>query len=234
MSNFISEEDIIYEDNHLIVVNKKSGQIVQADKSGDNPLPELLKTFLKKKYNKPGNVFCGVIHRLDRPVSGACVFAKTSKGLSRMNEIFHERYVKKYYWAIVSNAPLKWEGSLRHCLIKNEKLNKSKAFEKEIKGGKWAELDYELIYQIENNFLISVLPFTGRHHQIRVQLSTIGCPIIGDVKYGYQKANDNAFIYLHARKLTFIHPISDQPIEIIAPLPNEKLWKKFENTMIKK
>lgn len=227
-STFDTTIDVIYEDNHLIAVNKKPGQIVQGDKTGDTPLPDLIKEYLKEKYQKPGNVFCGVIHRLDRPVSGVCLFAKTSKALARMNEIFHDRDVQKTYWAVVKNKPKVAQQKLIHYLIKNEANNKAKAFEKEISGSKRAELDYSILQASDKYFLLEILPHTGRHHQIRVQLSSMGCPIKGDLKYGFDRSNSDGSIHLHARKLTFTHPVSNEPITIIAPVPAENLWRFFE------
>jgi 23S rRNA pseudouridine1911/1915/1917 synthase len=220
--------EVLFEDNHLIAVNKKPGQIVQGDKTGDIPLPELIKNYLKEKYNKPGNVFCGVIHRLDRPVSGVCLFAKTSKALARMNEVFHDREVQKIYWAVVKNKPGSLGQKLVHYLIKNEKTNKTKAHLKEVQGSKRAELEYRQLYASEHYYLLEVLPLTGRHHQIRAQLSAILCPIKGDVKYGFDRTNPDASIHLHARKLIFDHPVTGEKITLVAPVPEEKLWKYFE------
>lgn len=216
---------ILFEDNHFIAINKLSAEIVQGDKTGDEPISETVKKFLKIKYNKPGNVFCGVIHRLDRPVSGVLLLAKTSKGLARMNELFSSREVKKIYWAIVKNTPNNLEGNLVHYLIKDEKKNMSKAHLKEIKNSKRAELNYRLIGKGDNYSLLEIDPLTGRHHQIRVQLSSMGCSIKGDLKYGAPRSNPDGSISLHARKLIFNHPISNEKIEIIAPVPNEKLWQ---------
>lgn len=223
----LTENDILYEDNHLIAVNKKPSQIVQGDKSGDKPLSELIKEFLKEKYNKPGNVFAGVIHRLDRPVSGVVLFAKTSKALSRLNELFKTRAVTKTYWAVVKNKPEPEEGHLLHYMIKNEVKNISKAYNEPRKGALRAELDYKILASSDNYYLLEVLPLTGRHHQIRVQLASIGCPIKGDLKYGFERSNKNASIHLHARKLSFIHPVKNEKIEITAPAPNETLWNYF-------
>lgn len=223
----LTESDIIFEDNHLIVVNKKPSQIVQGDKTGDKPLSELVKDFLKEKYNKPGNVFVGVVHRLDRPVSGVVVFAKTSKALSRLNELFKTRAVTKTYWAVVKNKPPQNEGHLIHYMIKNEVKNMSKAFKDPRQGALKAELDYKILASSDNYFLLEVTPLTGRHHQIRVQLSTMGCPIKGDIKYGFDRSNKDASIHLHARKLSFIHPIKNEQVEIIATPPDEALWNFF-------
>lgn len=218
------EVEVLYEDNHLIAINKKPGQIVQGDKTGDEPLSEKVKTFLKEKYNKPGNVFAGVIHRIDRPVSGVLLFAKTSKALSRMNELFRTRDVKKTYWAVVKNKPPHDSGTLVNYLVKNEKTNQSKAVSAENKSALRSELDYKVIAATNNFFLLEINPTTGRHHQIRVQLSTMGCPIKGDVKYGFKRTNEDASIHLHARKINFAHPVTKEKIEIIAPPPNEVVW----------
>lgn len=220
--------EVLYEDNHLIAVNKKPGQITQGDKTGDTPLPDLIKDFLKEKYNKPGNVFCGVIHRLDRPVSGICLFAKTSKALARMNEIFHDRNVQKIYWAVVKNKPKDHQKTLVHYLVKNESNNKAKAFEKEVPNSKRAELEYKLVKASDKFYLLEVYPHTGRHHQIRVQLASIGCPIKGDLKYGFDRSNSGGSIHLHARKLIFDHPVTNEKITLVAPVPDENLWKFFE------
>src|SRR5690554_986259 len=218
---------VLYEDNHIIIVNKASGEIVQGDKTGDKPLSDIVKEYLKEKYNKPGNVFCGVTHRLDRPTTGALVFAKTSKALSRLNEMFRNDKVDKSYWAIVKNRPPKIEDKLVHWLKKNEKSNKSTAFDKEMPGTKKAVMDYRLIGSSENYFLLEVNLETGRHHQIRTQLSKIGCPIKGDLKYGTNRSNLDGSISLHARTIRFIHPVSKIKIEITAPVPNDNLWKSF-------
>lgn len=224
---------VLYEDNHFIAINKCSSEIVQGDKTGDAPMSEDIKKFLKEKYDKPGNVFCGVIHRIDRPVSGVVLFAKTSKGLSRMNEKFSTRDVKKTYWAIVKNRPEKTEGELVHYLIKDEKKNKSSAHKTEIKNSKLSKLHYKIIAESDRYFLLEIDPHTGRHHQIRSQLAAIGCPIKGDLKYGFDRSNPDGSISLHARKLTFIHPINESPMEIIAKVPDEKLWKAFEEMAAK-
>ncbi|HLW10943.1 MAG TPA: RluA family pseudouridine synthase [Fermentimonas sp.] len=218
---------VLYEDNHIIIVNKASGEIVQGDKTGDKPLSDIVKEYLKEKYNKPGNVFCGVTHRLDRPTTGVLVFAKTSKALSRLNEMFRNDKVEKSYWAIVKNQPPKVEDKLVHWLIKNEKNNKSTAFDKEMPGAKKAVMHYKIIGSSENYFLLEVNLETGRHHQIRTQLSKIGCPIKGDLKYGANRSNPDGSISLHARTISFIHPVSKIKIEITAPVPNDNLWKSF-------
>ena len=218
---------VLYEDNHLIVVNKTCSEIVQGDKTGDTPLSEIVKQWLKEKYNKPGNVFTGVIHRLDRPVSGAVVFAKTDKALGRMNALFREGEVKKTYWAIVKNRPPQTEGELVHYLIRNEKQNKSYANDNEKPGAQKAVLSYRLIAQSERYFLLEIDLKTGRHHQIRCQLAKMGCPVKGDLKYGFDRSNSDGGISLHAREISFIHPVSKEPITITAPVPDDKLWKQF-------
>jgi 23S rRNA pseudouridine1911/1915/1917 synthase len=217
--------EVIYEDNHLIAVNKKSGDIVQGDKTGDEPLSDKVKTYLKEKYQKPGNVFCGVIHRLDRPVSGVVLFAKTSKALSRMNELFRARDVQKIYWAIVKEKPQKDTAVLVSYLIKDEKNNRSKAVSAENKNALKAELEYKLIAKTDNFFLLEIYPLTGRHHQIRVQLSSMGSPIKGDLKYGFNRSNSDGSISLHARKLIFDHPVTKEKIEIQADPPQEVVWQ---------
>jgi 23S rRNA pseudouridine1911/1915/1917 synthase len=216
--------EVIYEDNHLIAINKRSGDIVQGDKTGDEPLSDNVKIYLKEKYQKPGNVFCGVIHRLDRPVSGVVLFAKTSKALSRMNELFRTRDVQKVYWAIVKEKPKKEQDTLINYLIKDEKNNRSKAVSADKKNALKCELDYKVIAHTDNYFLLEVLPATGRHHQIRVQLAGMGCPIKGDLKYGFARSNKDGSISLHARKLIFEHPVSKEKVEIIAAPPDEVVW----------
>lgn len=219
---------ILYEDNHLIIVNKESSEIVQGDKTGDKPMSEKVKDYLREKYNKPGNVFCGVTHRLDRPTSGVIVFAKTSKALARLNKMFKEDKVEKSYWAIVQNRPRREKETLTHYLIKNERINKSTAYDSERPNTKKAILQYSLIAQSDNYFLLQVNLETGRHHQIRVQLSKIGSPIKGDLKYGAKRSNRDGSISLHARSISFIHPVSQKKIEVIAPVPNDTLWNAFE------
>lgn len=219
---------VVYEDNHIIVVNKTASEIVQADKTGDTPLSETVKQYLKEKYRKPGNVFLGVTHRLDRPVSGLVVFAKTSKALTRLNEMFRTGGVKKTYWAIVKNPPKEPEGELTHFLVRNEKQNKSYAYDKEVPNSKKAVLDYRLIGRSENYYLLEVDLKTGRHHQIRCQLAKMGCPIKGDLKYGSPRSNPDGSICLHARRVRFVHPVSKEQIVLEAPLPEGNLWKGFE------
>ena len=219
---------VVYEDNHIIVVNKTASEIVQADKTGDTPLSETVKQYLKEKYQKPGNVFLGVTHRLDRPVSGLVIFAKTSKALTRLNEMFRAGEVKKTYWAVVKNAPKESEGELVHFLVRNEKQNKSYAYDKEVPNSKKAVLDYRLIGRSENYYLLEVDLKTGRHHQIRCQLAKMGCPIKGDLKYGSPRSNPDGSICLHARRVRFVHPVSKELIELKAPLPEGNLWQGFE------
>ena len=219
---------VVYEDNHIIVVNKTASEIVQADKTGDTPLSETVKQYLKEKYQKPGNVFIGVTHRLDRPVSGLVIFAKTSKALTRLNEMFRTSEVKKTYWAVVKNAPKEPEGELVHYLARNEKQNKSFAYDKEVPNSKEAILNYRLIGHSENYYLLEVDLKTGRLHQIRCQLAKMGCPIKGDLKYGAPRSNPDGSICLHARKVRFIHPVSKELIELEAPLHEGNLWKGFE------
>ena len=218
---------VVYEDNHIIVVSKTSSEIVQGDKTGDTPLSETVKAYLKEKYAKPGNVFIGVTHRLDRPVSGLVVFAKTSKALARLNEMFRDGDVKKTYWAIVKECPKETEGELVHYLVRNEKQNKSYAYDKEVKNSKKAILHYKLIGHSQNYYLLEVDLETGRHHQIRCQLAKMGCPIKGDLKYGAQRSNPDGSICLHARTIKFIHPVSKEPIELTAPVPEGNLWNGF-------
>lgn len=219
---------VVYEDNHIVVVNKTSSEIVQGDKTGDTPLSEMVKQYLKEKYNKPGNVFIGVTHRLDRPVSGLVVFAKTSKALPRLNEMFRNGEVKKTYWAIVKECPKETEGELVHYLVRNEKQNKSYAYDKEVKNSKKAVLHYKLIGHSQNYYLLEVDLKTGRHHQIRCQLVKMGCPIKGDLKYGSPRSNPDGSICLHARTVQFVHPVSKEMIRLTAPVPEGNLWNGFE------
>ena len=215
---------ILYEDNHLIAVNKRPGDIVQGDKTGDKPLSEVVKQYIKKKYNKPGNVYLGVAHRLDRPTSGIVVFAKSSKALPRLNKLFAEKEAKKTYWAVVKNTPPKTHDTLTHWLKRNTKQNKSYANKKEVPDSKKAVLDYEIIKKLDNYFLLKIDLKTGRHHQIRAQLTAIGCPIKGDLKYGFDQSNKDGSIHLHARKLMFIHPVKKEKLELIASPPNNPDW----------
>jgi 23S rRNA pseudouridine1911/1915/1917 synthase len=214
--------EVLYEDNHIIAVNKKSGDIVQGDKTGDAPLSDFVKAYIKKKYNKPGEVFLGTIHRLDRPTSGVVLYARTSKALSRMNEQFREKQVQKTYWAVVDNSPPNTSGTLENYLQKNKKQNKSYITKNE--GGKHALLDYKLLKKLDNFFHLEIRPKTGRHHQIRVQLAHIGSIIKGDLKYGAKRSNKDASIHLLAQKLEFIHPVTKENITIIAPAPKESIW----------
>jgi 23S rRNA pseudouridine1911/1915/1917 synthase len=219
--------NILYEDNHIIALNKACCEIVQGDKTGDIPLSEQLKEWLKEKYNKPGNAFVGITHRLDRPVSGIILFAKTSKALSRLNEMFRLGKIEKTYWAIVRNPPPKEEDTLTHWLVRNEQQNKSYACDRERPNSKQAILHYRIIAQSDKFHLLEIDLKTGRHHQIRSQLSAIGCPIRGDLKYGCERSNHNKGINLHARSARFIHPISKENIHIIAPVPQDPLWENF-------
>lgn len=216
---------VVYEDNHIIIVNKTCREIVQGDKTGDKPLSEMLKEWLKEKYAKPGNVFVGVTHRLDRPVSGLVIFAKTSKALSRLNEMFRTGQVKKTYWAVVKNNPPAQAGTLVHYLTRNEKQNKSTAYISPRTGAQRAELDYALIATGDNYKLLEVDLKTGRHHQIRCQLAKMGCPIKGDLKYGAERSNPDGGISLHARRVCFEHPVSHVIVDVTAPVPNDPLWK---------
>ncbi len=222
---------ILYEDNHIIVVNKSPGEIVQGDKTGDKPLSDRVKGYLKEKYQKPGNVFCGVTHRLDRPTSGVVLFARTSKALSRLNEMFRNGEVDKTYWAIVKNKPPKEEDTLVHYLIKDEKNNKSTAYDSEKPHTKRAVLHYRLIAASQKYYLLEVSLETGRHHQIRCQLAKIGSPIKGDLKYGAERSNGDGSISLHARSIALIHPVSKLRIAVTAPVPEELLWQRFENAV---
>ncbi len=219
---------VLYEDNHIIIVNKESGEIVQGDKTGDVPLSEIVKDWIKLHHNKPGNVYLGVVHRLDRPVSGVVVFAKTSKALSRLNAMFakHDE-VRKTYWALTKKRPAQEEGTLTHWLVRNEKQNKSYAYDNERPNAKKAVLNYKVIGATDRYTLIEVELLTGRHHQIRCQLSKMGCPIKGDLKYGAERSNPDGSISLLARKLEFIHPVSKQMITVEAPLPKEAIWQTF-------
>lgn len=220
---------IVYEDNHIIIVNKSPGEIVQGDKTGDEPLVETLKQWIKEKYNKPGNVFCGVVHRLDRPVGGLVVFAKTSKALTRLNEMFRKGEVKKTYWALTRNKPAQAEAKLVHYITSTERNNKSYASTVEKAGSKKAVLSYRLLASSDRYNLLEVNLETGRKHQIRVQLSSIGCPIKGDLKYGDKRSNPDGSISLMARRITFTHPVSGNLIDVVAPLPEDNLWQAFSN-----
>lgn len=217
---------ILYEDNHLIIINKRAGDIVQGDKTGDSPLSEIIKNYLKEKYNKPGEVFLGVVHRLDRPTTGIVIFAKTSKALSRLNASFSSKNdIEKIYWAITENSPSPTSGTLTHWLTRNTEKNKSVAHKKEVQNSKKAILNYEVIKKLNNYYLTEIQLVTGRHHQIRTQLSAENCPIKGDLKYGAKRSNSDGSICLHARKIRFTHPVKKEIIEIIADVPEENLWK---------
>lgn len=215
---------VIYEDNHLIAINKRAGDIVQGDKTGDAPLSEVVKEYLKAKHNKPGNVYLGVAHRLDRPTTGIVVFAKTSKALPRLNKLFAEKDAQKTYWAVVQQCPETEQETLVHWLKRNTKQNKSYAHIKEVAESKKAILEYKVIKKLDRYFLLEVDLKTGRHHQIRAQLTAIGCPIKGDLKYGFDRSNKDGSIHLHARKLSFVHPVKKELLELIAPLPNDSIW----------
>ncbi len=215
---------VLYEDNHIIVVNKRPGDIVQGDKTGDVPLSEIVKQYIKKKYNKPGKVFLGVVHRIDRPTSGIVLFARTSKALSRLNDLFAEKLAKKTYWAIVKNYPNKEHGTLEHWLFRNPKQNKSYAYPKEVPNSKKAVLDYQVLKKLNNYYLLEIDLKTGRHHQIRSQLAAINCPIKGDLKYGFDRSNKNGSIHLHARSIEFLHPVGKEPLSLTAPPLEDPIW----------
>lgn len=217
--------EVLFEDNHIIAINKRCGDIVQGDKTKDTPLSDIVKSYLKKKYSKPGNVFLGVIHRLDRPTSGVVLFAKTSKSLSRLNKMFKENKVDKYYLAITKNKPRKSEERLVHWLRKNEKINKSTHFSRKSENSKKAILHYKLIKQLEKYSVLEIKLETGRHHQIRCQLKAIGCPVRGDLKYGYERSNKDGGIDLHAKKIIFNHPVSKISVTIDAPVKESNIWK---------
>ncbi|MGO1520497.1 MAG: RluA family pseudouridine synthase [Sphingobacterium sp.] len=223
----ITEKDVLYEDNHLLAINKRGGDIVQVDPSGDRSMEEMVDHFLTKKYDKPNKAFVGVIHRLDRPVSGMILFAKTSKGLDRMNRLFHDRKVKKSYLALVREPPEKDSGVLKNWLLRDRKKMITKAYDREVKNGTYAELEYQLIGQLDGYYLLSITPVTGRTHQIRCQLAFMGSPIVGDNKYGYPRGSQRRTICLHSRALAFSHPIKEEWMEIKAPLPEDGFWDKF-------
>lgn len=216
--------DIIYEDNHLIVINKRVGDIVQGDSTGDKPLSDVVKEYLKKKYDKPGEVYLGVVHRLDRPTTGIVLFAKTSKALTRLNEAFKNRTTQKTYWAVIKNTPPKEKDTLVHFLKRNSKNNTSKAHSKEVPESKQASLSYHIIKKLDHYFVLEIVLHTGRHHQIRAQLQAIGCPIKGDLKYGFDRSNPNGGIHLHARKLVLTHPVSKEIHTFIAKAPKDSVW----------
>lgn len=215
---------ILFEDNHIIIVNKRAGDITQGDKTGDKPLSDVVKEYIKDKYNKPGNVYLGVVHRLDRPTSGIIIFAKTSKSLERLNKMLRDKTIHKTYWAVVKNHPKKEKDTLINFLRKNPKNNKSTAYPKEIEGSKKAILHYTVLKKLDNYSLIEVDLETGRHHQIRSQLSNIGSPIKGDLKYGFDRSNKDGSIHLHARRIQFTHPVTKEQVNITAPTPKEVIW----------
>jgi 23S rRNA pseudouridine1911/1915/1917 synthase len=232
MSKTLSDKSnlqVLYEDNHIIIVNKRAGDIIQGDKTGDQPLSEVVKDYIKDKYNKPGNVYLGVTHRLDRPTTGIVVFAKTSKVLPRMNKLFSDKKVNKTYWAVVKEKPENEKDTLIHWLRKNPKNNKSTAYNHEVKDSKKAILHYEVIQYLNNYVLLEVNLETGRHHQIRCQLASIGSSIKGDLKYGFDRSNKDASIHLHSRKIDFIHPVSKEQITVIAPTPQDPIWDACTN-----
>lgn len=218
---------VLYEDNHIIIVNKRSSDLVQGDSTGDEPLDDKVRAYIREKYNKPGDVFLGVVHRLDRPVSGCVVYARTSKALSRLSELFRTRDVRKTYWAIVSERPPAEEGTLSNYLKKNEPQNKSYVYNTEVKGSKLAELTYRVLARSEKYYLVEIDLQTGRHHQIRAQLAAAGCPIKGDLKYGSKRSNEGGGISLHSRRISFLHPVKKEEISVQAPLPDDRIWKLF-------
>ena len=219
---------VLFEDNHILIVNKRAGDITQGDKTGDKPLNEVVKEYIKDKYNKPGNVFIGTVHRLDRPTSGVVIFARTSKALERLNKMLREKSIQKNYWALVKNKPKKTKDTLINFLKKDSKKNKSFVYKKEIDGSKKAILHYSVLKNLDNYTLLEIDLETGRHHQIRTQLATIGCPIKGDLKYGFARSNKDGSISLHARKIEFVHPVSKEHIKIIAPTPTDVVWNACE------
>ena len=221
---------VLYEDNHLIVINKSCGEIVQSDSSGDVALEQIVKDYLKAKYNKHGDAFLGVAHRIDRPVSGIVMFARTTKAQVRLNRMFQEKKIKKTYWAIVKELPKEKSGTLTHYILRNTKTNRSHAYSEERPGAKKAVLHYRFITSSDRYHLLEIDLETGRHHQIRCQLAAAGCPIRGDLKYGYARSNPNGGISLHARQIQFIHPVKDENINLTAPLPDDPLWNTFENS----
>jgi 23S rRNA pseudouridine1911/1915/1917 synthase len=225
----VTDKDILFEDNHLIAINKRGGDIVQVDDTGDESLDEKVKKYIARKYNKPNGAFLGVVHRLDRPVSGVILFARTSKSLDRVNKLFKSRQMHKTYLAVVRNRPVPESGNLVHWLVKNPQKNVTKAHDQEVPGSLRSELNYKLIAELGGYYLIEVDPITGRPHQIRVQLSTLDCPIVGDNKYGYPRGSLKKTIALHARRLQFVHPVKNEPVDIIAPLPHDGFWEKFEH-----
>ena len=219
--------EVLYEDNHLLIVNKTAGKLVQGDKTGDTPLVESYKEYIKDKYQKPGNVFLGVVHRLDRPVSGVLLFARTSKALERMNKLFKNRDIQKTYWAVVKKKPRRESGTLTHYLIKDTEKNIVTAYDEPVDGSQKATLHYKMLGTKNEHHLIEVYPVTGRSHQIRVQLASMGCPIRGDLKYGFKNANKDGNINLHSKKISFIHPVQKERLTIAAPLPDDTFWEQF-------
>lgn len=220
---------VLYEDNHIIAVSKQGGELVQADKTEDVTLADEVKAYIKKKYNKPGDVFLGIVHRIDRPVSGVVLFARTSKALARLNKAFQERKVQKVYWAVVEGKPPMEEGKLVQWMKKNQEKNRSRCYDTEVKDSKRAELDYKLLGRSKNYYYVEVHPKTGRHHQIRVQLASMGCHIKGDVKYGAKRTNRDGTIHLHARSLTFEHPVQKEEMTIVCNPPIDPLWNEMLN-----
>ncbi len=227
----ITDEDVLYEDNHLIAINKRAGDIVQQDETGDESLEDKVKKYIAQKYDKPNGAFLGVVHRLDRPVSGVILFAKTSKALDRINKMFKKREMHKTYYAVVRNKPEPEEGTLVHWLVKNPQKNVTKTFDHEVSNGMRSELSYKLVSELNGYYLLEVNPVTGRPHQIRVQIASLGCPIVGDNKYGYPRGSLRRSICLHARRLEFVHPIKNEPVLITAPVPKDGFWEKFEGMM---
>lgn len=224
--------EVIYEDNHIIAVNKACGEIVMIDQTGDAPLTDLVKQYIKEKYQKPGNVFLGLPHRIDRPTSGVVLMGRTSKVLTRLNKMFQKKEeIKKIYWAVVDKQPEPQEGKLEHYVVRSKNINKSYAHEHKVEGGKHAVLTYRTLARSDNYFLLEIDLQTGRHHQIRAQLARIGVHIKGDLKYGYPRSNPDGGIHLHARQVEFIHPVKQEPVTIVAPPPNEPLWNVFMKLM---
>lgn len=225
MTSTLSNLEVLYEDNHLIIINKKVGDLIQGDKTGDTPLSEIVKQYIKKKYHKPGNVFLGVVHRLDRPTSGIVIFARTSKALERLNKMLRDKQIQKTYWAVVKKKPPQEAGTLINYLKKNPKNNKSTVYKIASQGSKRAVLHYKIIKELDNYFLLEIDLETGRHHQIRAQLSAIGSPIKGDLKYGFDRSNKDGGIHLHARKIVFMHPVSKEIISLEAPVKEDMIWR---------
>ncbi len=221
--------DVLYEDNHLIAVNKLAGIPVQRDSTGDEALVDMVKQYIKKKYDKPGDVFLGITHRIDRPVSGVVLFAKTSKALTRINELFRNRDIRKVYWALTKNRPDRENGRLEHYIKKDPETFKARAYDTEVKNSKQGILEFNLLSRLGEKHLLEIELFTGRHHQIRVQLAKIGCPLIGDIKYGYRRGNRDRSVCLHSRKLEFIHPVKNEPVRIEAKPPINQFWNDFRN-----